>query len=214
MTKFQLSKKNLTLLLSIIIIISSYLFAGNPDSPLVSNPQLENIDQASTSPANLTPLDQSEATSSLPTITGPSADDLYLVSKVIDGDTIEVERAGVKDKVRLIGINTPETVDPRRKVECFGREASNYAKQILSNQEVHLVFDESQEQRDKYGRLLAYIYLSDNSLFNLHMISAGYAYEYTYKIPYLHQAEFKASEAQAKSKQLGLWSLTTCSGKK
>ena len=214
MTKFRLSKKNLTLLLSIILIISSYLFAGNPDSPLTNNLQLENIDQASTSPANLAPLDQSEPTSSLPAITGPSTDDLYTVTKVIDGDTFEVEKNGIKEKVRLIGINTPETVDPRRKVECFGREASNYAKQILSNQEVHLVFDESQDQRDKYGRLLAYIYLSDNSLFNLHMISAGYAYEYTYKIPYLHQAEFKSAQVEAKSKQLGLWSLTTCNGQK
>ena len=214
MTKLRLSKKNLTLLLSIILIISSYFFAGNPDSPLVLNPQLENIDQASTSSPELALIDQSEVTSTLPAITAPSTDDLYLVTKVIDGDTLEVERNNIKEKVRLIGINTPETVDPRRKVECFGREASDYAKKTLSGQSIHLVFDSSQDQRDKYGRLLAYIYLSDNSLFNLQMISAGYAYEYTYKIPYLHQAEFKSAQATAKTNKLGLWSPSSCNGQK
>lgn len=136
------------------------------------------------------------------------------VAKVIDGDTIEVLVNGKKEKVRVIGINTPETVDPRRPVECFGKEASSYAKSLFSDKTVKLESDPTQADRDKYGRLLRYVFLPDGTDFGLTMIKEGYAYEYTYDIPYKYQDEYKIAQKEAESLKKGLWSDTTCGGKK
>ncbi len=137
-------------------------------------------------------------------------EDLYVVSRVVDGDTIEVIRDNVKEKVRLIGVNTPETVDPRKKVECFGKEASAHAKEILLGQKVKLVSDDTQTKYDKYGRLLAYVYTDDGLFINKHMISEGYAYEYTYRVPYLFQNEFKEAQVKAQTQGKGLWRAGMC----
>ena len=136
--------------------------------------------------------------------------DVYVVSRVVDGDTIEVTKNGVKEKVRLIGVNTPETVDPRKKVECFGKEASAYAKEILMNQKVTVVPDSTQDTRDRYGRLLAYVYREDGLFVNKHMIAEGYGYEYTYKVPYLFQKEFKEAQLRAQTEGKGLWAEGVC----
>ncbi len=148
-------------------------------------------------------------------------DGMYAVSRVVDGDTIAVIVSGEEEKVRLIGINTPETVDPRRPVQCFGKEASNYMKSLLldahlggsSGSEVRLVSDPTQDSTDKYGRLLRYVYLSDGTNINLKMIQDGYAYEYTYDLPYKYQKEFKKAQADAEINQKGLWATDTCGGK-
>lgn len=132
------------------------------------------------------------------------------VLRVIDGDTIEVDISGTKTRVRLIGINTPEVVDPRRPVECFGQEASHRAKEILSGNAVLLVSDSSQGELDKYGRSLFYVYLSDGTFFNDLMLKEGYAHEYTYRTPYRYQAQFKASEQVARSQHVGLWEKGRC----
>jgi micrococcal nuclease len=136
------------------------------------------------------------------------------IVKVVDGDTVDVSLNGQTSRVRLIGINSPETVDPRRPVECFGKEASAKAKEILNGQTVSLESDPSQQDRDKYDRLLRYIWLPDGRLFNLEMIAQGYAYEYTYDLPYKYQALFKLAQRTAENGQLGLWSPQTCSGQK
>jgi micrococcal nuclease len=136
------------------------------------------------------------------------------VSRVVDGDTVHVLLNGKDETLRLIGINTAETVDPRRPVECFGKEASNQAKAMLSNQTVYLESDPSQQERDRYGRLLRYIWLPGGRLFNLELIAQGYAYEYTYDTPYKYQKQFKQAQQQAQSRQIGLWSPQTCSGQK
>lgn len=141
-----------------------------------------------------------------------SATSSYRVTHVVDGDTVDIERDGVTIRVRLIGINSPESVDPRRPVECFGKEASQYAKNILDKQEVSLVVDPSQGMLDKYGRTLAYLFLLDGRNFNLLMISEGYAYEYTYNKPYKYQYAFKQAQYDAQQHERGLWSSTTCSG--
>lgn len=137
-----------------------------------------------------------------------------VVTKVVDGDTIDVLIKGTKEKIRVIGINTPETVDPRRPVECFGIEASNYAKSLLLNQTVILTSDPTQASKDKYGRLLRYVSLLDGTDFGLRMITNGYAYEYTYEIPYQRQDEYKKAQKDASEKSVGLWSSASCSGKK
>lgn len=138
----------------------------------------------------------------------------YKVTKVIDGDTIQIEMNGNLEKVRLIGINTPETVDPRRPVECFGKEASKRMKDLLSGQIVRLEYDDSQGIRDTYDRILAYVYLEDNQMINRKMIAEGYAYEYTYMAPYKYQKEFRGLQNFARTNQYGLWSLGSCNGKK
>ena len=83
---------------------------------------------------------------------------LYKVTKVRDGDTIEVDYNGKTEAVRLVGIDTPETVDPRKPVQCFGVEASNKLKLLLSDTSVSLEVDETQSDRDKYGRLLRFVF--------------------------------------------------------
>ena len=130
---------------------------------------------------------------------------LYEVVKVVDGDTIDVNLDDKIERLRLIGINTPETVDPRKAVECFGKEASEKAKSILTGKKVALENDPSQDERDKYNRLLKYVFLEDGTSFNLLMIQEGYAYEYTYDLPYKYQTEFKQAQKEAEENKAGLW---------
>lgn len=136
----------------------------------------------------------------------------YSVVKVIDGDTVKVNINGTVETLRLIGIDTPETVDPRKPVQCFGVEASNKAKALLTGKRVRLEYDQSQGERDKYQRLLAYVYIENGVFFNKYMIEQGYAHEYTYNTPYKYQAEFKQAETNARNSNLGLWSPDTCNG--
>ena len=126
------------------------------------------------------------------------------VLRVIDGDTIEVDLNNKKEMVRLIGIDAPETVDPRKTIECFGKEASQKASVLLDGKEITLESDPTQGNRDKYGRLLRYIFLDDLN-FNKLMIREGFAHEYTYNFPYKHQEEFRNAEKDARENQKGLW---------
>lgn len=137
----------------------------------------------------------------------------YAVTSVVDGDTLKINMNGTVETLRLIGIDTPETVDPRKPVQCFGTEASNRAKTLLSGQKVRIESDSTQDTRDKYGRLLVYAYREDGLFFNKSMVADGYAYEYTYDNPYKYQAEFKAAQQAAKTAGKGLWSPDTCNGK-
>ena len=124
-------------------------------------------------------------------------------------DTIHVSVNDQKVKIRMIGLDTPEVVDPRKPVQCFGREASARAKTILGGQAVYLETDPSQDTIDKYGRTLAYVWVNGR-LFNLDMIADGYAFEYTYDLPYRYQADFKAAENDARAQSRGLWSPGAC----
>lgn len=135
------------------------------------------------------------------------------LTSVVDGDTIKVSVGGRAETIRLIGIDTPEIVDPRVGVQCFAREASNYAKEMLRPDAVlGLEADPTQGERDKYDRLLRYIWLEDGTFFNLQAIAAGYAHEYTYDLPYKYRDQFKAAEAAAREAEIGLWSPATCGG--
>lgn len=134
------------------------------------------------------------------------------VTNVVDGDTIDVLIDGREVRIRLIGIDTPETVHPTDPVECFGREASTFARELLTNQRVLLEADPSQGEQDRYGRLLRYVWLSDGRLVNQELIAQGYAFEYTYNTPYAYQTQFKEAQRAAREAQLGLWSPTACNG--
>jgi micrococcal nuclease len=138
-----------------------------------------------------------------------------LVTKVIDGDTIDVRVGDRAERVRVLGINTPETVDPRRPVQCFGKEASDRLKTVLKGANVVLQHDSSQDDRDKYGRLLRYVELADGTDVGEAMVADGYAYEYTYGSPaYARQAAYRLAQATAQAQKRGLWDPVTCDGKK
>ena len=130
-----------------------------------------------------------------------------LVAKVVDGDTIELTDGR---KVRYLGIDTPETVHPSKPVQCFGKEASDYNKSLVGGQYVRLVRDV--EDKDKYGRLLRYVYMEDGTFVNLALVAQGYAYAYTYPPNVAHAKEFVAAQAQARTSGTGLWA--TCPPKK
>ncbi len=142
-----------------------------------------------------------------------TANGLYKVISITDGDTIKVDINGEIETLRLIGMDTPETVDPRKPVQCFAVEASNKAKEMLNGQSVRLEADSTQSERDKYNRLLRYVFLEDGTFYNLHMIEEGYAHEYTYQDnPYKYQAEFQEAENNAREQGKGLWGSDTCNG--
>ncbi|OGG41600.1 hypothetical protein A2837_00200 [Candidatus Kaiserbacteria bacterium RIFCSPHIGHO2_01_FULL_46_22] len=173
---------------------------------------------------NVTPADEviSEqvitASSSLTQSSGDQAlpqeslTDSYEVLKVIDGDTIVVNKNGISETIRMIGVDTPETVHPSKAVQCFGVEASSQTKSWLVGQSVRLEIDSSQGERDKYGRMLAYVFRADGLFINQELIAKGFAYEYTYNLPYKYQAEFKAAEEKARTDKQGLWAESACAG--
>lgn len=126
------------------------------------------------------------------------------VVSVSDGDTITVKIAGKAEIVRLIGIDTPETKDPRKPVQCFGKAASAEAKKLLDGKAVRLEGDPTNSNRDKYRRLLRYVYLEDGTLVNHYMIKNGYAFAYTL-FPFTKLEEFRAAEREAREANRGLW---------
>lgn len=135
------------------------------------------------------------------------------VVRVVDGDTIIVHAEGEDRTVRIIGVNTPETVDPRKPVECFGKEASQALKEkLLVGDEVTLIADPSQTEEDRYGRWLRYVEKNNEDI-GTWLIESGYAQEYTYKVPYEKQGEYAAAEEEARTQERGLWG-DTCSSEK
>ncbi len=135
---------------------------------------------------------------------------LVPVLRVIDGDTIVAEIGGQPVHVRLIGINSPELNDKRAAVACLARKAKEEAQKILDGTSVYLEKDATQGDYDKYNRLLAYVFAADGVNFNKLMIEEGYAYEYTYNLPYKYQKDFKYAQNKARGNQLGLWSSGLC----
>ncbi|MBR5046179.1 thermonuclease family protein [Candidatus Saccharibacteria bacterium] len=133
----------------------------------------------------------------------------YKVESVVDGDTIKITYNGSLTSVRIIGVNTPETVDPRTTVECFGTEASEYLKQKLDGKSIRIATDSTQADRDKYNRLLRYVYLDGEDV-GLSIIANGYGYEYTYNIPYAHQSDYKKAQVDAENQNKGLWAPEAC----
>jgi len=129
-----------------------------------------------------------------------------VIRKVVDGDTVEVSGG---ERVRLIGIDTPETKAPDRPVGCFGKEASAFTASVLPpGTGVRLVGDA--EQRDKYGRLLAYVYRQSDGLFvNAELLRRGYAQLLTIPPNIAHADEFTAIAREARAGNQGLWSACT-----
>ena len=129
-----------------------------------------------------------------------------VVSRVVDGDTVYVSSGGRSEDVRLLGIDTPETVDPRRPVGCYGPEASAYTKHLLTGRWVTLVYD--RVTRDVYGRYLAYVYLDGNpSVFvDAQLVELGYARTLSIPPNTRHAALLAHLEERAALAGRGLWS--------
>ncbi len=138
-------------------------------------------------------------TSSLKTAPG-----YYKVAEVYDGDTIAVDMDGRMEKVRMIGVDTPETHKPNSPVECGGAEASGFSKKSLDNKTVRLEADPTNQNRDRYDRLLRYVYLEDGTLYNKLLISEGYGFPYT-SFPFQKKLEFIQAGSQAKLSNKGVW---------
>lgn len=139
--------------------------------------------------------------------TNPTINNVYRVTAVMDGDTIEVSMNGVSEKVRFIGVDTPETQDPRKAVQCFGKAASEFTKQKLIGKTVRLELDPLSSNRDRYERLLRYVYV-DQLLLNADIIEQGYGFAYT-SFPFTKSEQFKQLERQAREQNRGLWNQCT-----
>jgi micrococcal nuclease len=129
---------------------------------------------------------------------------LYSVAHFVDGDTIAVDMNGKVEKIRMIGVDTPETHKPNTPVQCYGPAAAAFTKNTIGNQRVRLVADSLNTDRDRYGRLLRYVYLPDGTDLNAKLVSEGYAFYYPY-FPFTKSEEFAADQKAAMALHKGLW---------
>lgn len=174
------------------------------------NPQTEDFKNLFKNIPAKTTKETTESTRSTTNTLPTNKEGPYDVVKVVDGDTIDVRIDSKTVKVRVIGLNTPETVDPRKPVECFGKQASAQATKLLKDTKVYLESDDSQQNRDKYDRLLRYVWLEDGTNFSKIMIESGFGYEYTYDTPYKYQEDFKSAQKSAETAKTGLWADGAC----
>ena len=126
------------------------------------------------------------------------------VTRAVDGDTLVVQIGARTEKVRLIGVDTPESVDPRRPVEAYGKEASAFTRRLAEGKSVRLEGEVGTLDRDKYGRLLRYVLLPDGMLLNAEIIRQGFGHAYI-KYPFAKMEEFRAFEREACDRGLGMW---------
>lgn len=132
----------------------------------------------------------------------------YRVTSFSDGDTIRVDMNGKEETIRFIGVDTPETHDPRKAVQCFGLSAADYTKRLISNNPVRLEADPLSTNRDRYDRLLRYVYLPDGRLVQAEIIKNGYGFAYT-SFPFTKSEEFARYQREAREQSRGLWSSCT-----
>ena len=134
-----------------------------------------------------------------------STENIYPVYSVVDGDTIRVLINGKPESVRLLSIDTPETKDPRKPVQCFGDAATQKMVELVSGKQVKLTSDTLQPNRDKYNRLLRYVYFEDGTFINAEMVRQGYAFAYTKYLTDKND-EMMTLEKEAREANRGLWS--------
>lgn len=129
----------------------------------------------------------------------------YSINHFIDGDTIAVNMNGNAETVRLIGVDTPETHKPNTPVQCYGPQAAAYTQRLIGQGRVRLTADSLSTNRDRYNRLLRYVYLADGRLLNEVLIQQGYGFYYPY-FPFTKARQFAADEQGAMDQKIGLWS--------
>lgn len=186
------------LIIAMIICGSFLLWSGLSNTALPGVP-INIVSTATESTKSALPV----AENSVKGISGERA----LVLNVIDGDTIEISLNGLEEKVRLVGIDTPETKDPRRPVGCFGKEASSETKSLLQDKIVILQQDVT--DKDKFGRLLRYVYLpmEDKQLLfvNDYLVRTGFAKVYRYPPDVKFNEQFMQAQQEAKNNKKGMW---------
>ncbi len=128
----------------------------------------------------------------------------YRVSQFYDGDTIGVMMEGKEEKIRMIGVDTPETHRPDTPVQCYGEAAATYTKQLINSQPITLEADPLSTNRDRYDRLLRYVYLPDGRDVNALLIEQGYGFAYT-SFPFTKTAHYLANQLAAQHQKRGLW---------
>lgn len=137
----------------------------------------------------------------------------FTVTDVVDGDTIIIDAPDALNnepdtRVRLIGVDTPETKHPMLPVMYYGPEASEFATEMTLDKEVTLLLDTITDERDRYGRLLAYVVLPDDTVLNEELIRNGFGYAYL-SFPHTHSAEYEAMMETAIAEKEGLWKSAT-----
>lgn len=185
--------------LVILVVILSFFLTGKitdalPSSSTVSTPKPEvKSEQTESSPIPFLPTPTSD-----PNIT------ITKVVNVVDGDTFKIESG---ETVRLIGIDTPETVHPSKPVQCYGKEASLITQELIEGKEIKLEKDVS--EKDKYGRLLRYVYVGDVFV-NEYLVREGYAMSSSYPPDIKYQDKFVEAQKKAQEESKGLWNTSSC----
>jgi micrococcal nuclease len=128
----------------------------------------------------------------------------YIVKQSIDGDTFQIVMDGKKESVRLIGVDTPETHKPNTAVQCYGPEAADFTRRTVEGKAVRLEADPTNDNRDRYGRLLRYAYMPDGTLFNKLLVEQGYGFAYL-SFPFEKKHMFADAQTQAQTNKRGLW---------
>ncbi|MBP7018682.1 thermonuclease family protein [Candidatus Saccharibacteria bacterium] len=172
----KLTKKQKKQLVSLVLGIVVVLLGGN----LLNQPQMETITKQ--------PIDPG----------------FYRVNKVNDGDTITVDMGGTAEKIRFIGVDTPETHHPSKPVQCFGEAAAKFTMDLIGDKGVRLESDPLNDNRDRYDRLLRYVYLPDGKMVNTELVKQGYGFAYT-SFPLEKADEFERLETEARNANRGLW---------
>lgn len=129
---------------------------------------------------------------------------LYAIDHFVDGDTIAVNMNGKVETIRFIGIDTPETHKPNSPVQCYGTAAAAYTKNLIGSQQVRLDSDPDSTNRDRYNRLLRYVYLPDGLLVQAEIVKNGYGFAYT-QFPFTKSADFTSYQSEAHNAAKGLW---------
>jgi len=127
------------------------------------------------------------------------------VVRIVDGDTVVLLLDGKTTTIRLIGVDTPETVHPQKPVEAYGKEASRFLRNLLAGESVYVEYEPTGSHLDKYGRTLAYLYRAPDGLFvNLEIVRQGYGHAYT-RFPFQYMELFRDAERRAREAERGLW---------
>lgn len=138
-----------------------------------------------------------------------------LVTRIIDGDTIKVAINNTEETVRIANINTPETVHPNKIVECYGKEATQKITDLILDKTIVLKADQTQQDRDRYGRLIRYVFLNSDQTsadIGLTLVSEGYAHASHYgNTPHEYFELYESAQKKAQIEQKGLWNPDNCS---
>ena len=126
------------------------------------------------------------------------------VTRVVDGDTIILESG---ERVRLLGVNAPEVNNPKKSIEAFGKEATEFTRRMVEGKLVRIEADQPASKKDKHSRILAYVFLQDGTHVNAEIIRQGYGFAESSWPPLKYEYEFRRLEQEAREKRRGLWAL-------